>query len=123
VQQQFPVLAEQPFCGAWPTALAHPSTLQAVPVVQVVVKVQPEILPFSNPPFVTTLLEHVGLHTTGVGLCVNVTVGDPVRVGLIVQVRVIVFVRQGVHVCESVGGQVMVRVGDSGTAQQMSSST
>jgi len=117
VQQQVPTPAH-PFCGACGIAPAQPSTLHAVPVVQVVEKVHPEILPFSNPPFVTRLPAQVGLHTIGVGEGVNVIVGDPVRVGLIVQVRVIVLVCHGVQVRESVGGQVMVRVGVNGTAQQ-----
>jgi len=44
-----------------------------------------------------------------------------VRVGvrLIVNVREIVLVFHGVQVRESVGGQVIVRVGDCGTTQQI----
>ena len=67
VQQHIPAPPLHPFCGAWPTAEAHPRTLQAVPVVQVVENVHPLTFPFSNPPFVTTLFEHVGLHGIGVG--------------------------------------------------------
>jgi len=48
----------------------HPSTLHAVPVVQVVVNVQPDVVPFSNPPLVTVFVTHVGLQTTGVGVTV-----------------------------------------------------
>jgi len=122
VQQQVPTPAH-PFCGACGIAPAHPKTLQAVPVVQVVEKVQPEMLPFSNPPLVTRFPAQVGLQTIGVGDCVYVIVGDPVRVGLMVHVAVIVLVRHGVQVRDNVGGHVMDGVGESGTAQQIESST
>lgn len=119
MQQQVPAPPVQPFCGAWLTALVHPSTLQAVPVVHVVVNDQPEVLPFSNPPLVTTFPEHVGLHMTGVGVPVRVTVPEFVYVMLIVRVCEIVLVFQGVHVRDKVGGHVMVGVGLCGTTQQI----
>ncbi len=76
-----------------------------------------------------------GAHTSGVGdrvhvgervkvrESVKVSVSVMVRVGLRVHVRVIEFVNQGVHVRERVGGQVIVGVGESGTAQQICRST
>jgi hypothetical protein len=127
-QQQTPGPV-QPFCGPLDAAAPHPVWLQTNALVQVVVMAQPVVLPVSNPPLVTRLPAHVGLQTIGVGdwvnvgQVVNVTVGDHVRVRLMVQVRVIVFELHGVHVRESVGGQVIVGVGVSGTAQQTFSST
>ena len=111
------------------TALVHPNTLHTTPVVQVVENVQPLVLPFSNPPLVTTLPEQVGAQTRGVGVPVTLGVGvmlgvgEIVRVRLIVHVRVIVLVLQGVHETVRVAGHVIEGVGESGTAQQMDTST
>ena len=72
----------------------------------------PFALPVSKPPLVKQL--GVPMHgTVGHGVFVEVCV----IVGLFVYVRVIVFVCHTVHVRESVGGQVIVGVGDSGTTQ------
>ena len=118
-----PALGElQPSAGPCVTTPAHGSLEGPFPSAQEAVNVHPEIVPFSNPPLVAQLIAQV-LHTIGVGDMVLVIVGEPVRVGLIVHVAVIVLVRHGVQVRDSVGGQVMEGVGESGTAQQIESST
>ena len=95
-----------------------------VPETQFVLNTHPFVFPFSKPPFVTQFVVHVGAQLIGVGVSVcvgqsvRVLVGLRVRVWLIVQVWLIVFVCQGVHVRESVGGQVIVRVGLCGKTQQ-----
>ena len=91
-------------------------------MVQDVVKFQPVMFPFSKPPLVTMLFVQVAAQKIGVGDWVKVIVGDPVRVELIVYVRLTVFVFHGVQVRESDGGQVIEGVGDNGTAQQIETS-
>ena len=73
---------------------------------------QPAVVPVSNPP----LLKQFGVPmqgTVGHGVLVPVCV----IVGLFVHVREIVFVFQGVHVRDNVGGHVIVGVGLCGTTQ------
>jgi len=86
----------------------------------------PHVNPFQQSTTTTTLLQlppHPGAQVAvgggGVSEGVGVIVGVQVIVGLRVNVCETVLVDHGVHVRERVGGQVMVRVGDCGTAQQI----